>query len=288
MNILDSTKIRFCVPSKGRLNEPATDLLRRAGYPFRLHERRLYASCATADIVFIFARADDIPVLVDSGVADMGITGCDLVAEREANVAQLLDLGFGQCRLCLAGPESMPDGDLQHFAGKTIATAFPRTTQRFFAGKSIDVRVMEMMGSMEIMVALQLSDGIVDIVETGDSLRENHLKVIAEIGRYQSILIANHAVAGDPRVAQVRRRLEGVLVASRYSLLEYNIPATLLKEAEKVTPGYRSPTVSPLDQEGWLAVKVMVDKAAVPQVMDRLERLGASAILETEIRNCRL
>lgn len=283
----DRSKIRFCVPSKGRLNEPSVDLIRRAGYGFRVSERRLYASCANADIVFIFARADDIPVLVDSGVADMGITGCDLVAEREANVAQLLDLGFGQCRLCLAGPESM-EADLGQFAGKTIATAFPRTTQRFFASRGIDVRVIEMMGSMEIMVALQLSDGIVDIVETGDSLRENHLKVLAEIGRYQSVLIANPGVATDPRVAQVRRRLEGVLVASRYSLLEYNVPAALLKEAEKVTPGYRSPTVSQLDQEGWLAVKVMVEKSAVVQAMDRLEQLGASAILETEIRNCRL
>lgn len=287
MNIRDHSKIRFCVPSKGRLNEPATDLLRRAGYAFRLHDRRLYATCSSADIIFIFARADDIPVLVDSGAADMGITGSDLVAEREANVATLLELGFGRCRLCLAGPESMAD-DPAAMAGKTIATAFPHTTQRFFASRGIDVRVMEMMGSMEIMVALQLSDGIVDIVETGDSLRENHLKVLAEIGQYQSVLIANHAIASDPRVAQIRRRLEGVLVAGRYSMLEYNIPATLLKEAEKITPGYRSPTVSPLDQEGWLAVKVMVEKASVVAVMDRLEQLGASAILETEIRNCRL
>ena len=218
----------------------------------------------------------------------MGITGSDLVDEREADVASLLELGFGQCRLCLAGPESMGEGDLATFAGGTIATAFPRTTQRFFAARGIDVRVMEMMGSMEIMVALQLSDGIVDIVETGDSLRENHLKVLAEIGRYQSVLIANHGIAGDPRVAQIRRRLEGVLVANRYSMLEYNVPAALLKDAEKITPGLRSPTVSPLDQEGWLAVKVMVEKGCVVQVMDRLEQLGASAILETEIRNCRL
>jgi ATP phosphoribosyltransferase len=288
MNIRDSSKIRFCLPSKGRLSEPAADLIRRAGYAFRLHERRLYATCSNADIIFIFARADDIPVLVASGVAGMGITGGDLVVERDADVASLLDLGVGQCRLCLAGPETMPDDDLGRFAGGTIATSFPRTTQRFFAGRGIDVRIMEMMGSMEIMVSLQLCDGIVDIVETGDSLQENHLRVMAEIGRYQSVLIAHHGVVSDPRVGQIRRRLEGVLVAGRYTVLEYNIPAGLLKEAEKITPGYRSPTVSHLDQEGWLAVKVMVPKAEVVQVMDRLEQMGASAILETEIRNCRL
>ncbi len=288
MSIRDTSKLRVCLPSKGRLADPAGEIIRRAGYGFRLHGRRLYASSASEDVVFIFARADDIPVLVDSGVADLGITGSDLVAEREADVAALLDLDFGRCRLCLAGPETIEDTDPKAFAGWTIATSFPRTTQRFFDERGVGVRVIEMMGSMEIMVALQLSDGIVDIVETGDTLRENHLKVLAEIGRYQAVLIANHKAAADPRVGRIRRRLEGVLLADRYSLVEYNIPADLLKQAEGIAPGFRSPTVSQLDQAGWLAVKVMVEKGSVVQVMDRLEQLGASAILETEIRNCRL
>ena len=288
MSIHDTSKIRFAVPNKGRLNEPATDLIRRSGYSFRLHGRHLYATCSTADIVFIFVRAEDIPVLVASGVAAVGITGSDLVAEREAAVDLLLELGFGKCRLCVAGPEGAEEANLSAFAGKTIATSFPHTTQQFFANQGVNVCVLEMQGSMEIMVSLQLADGIVDIVETGDSLRENHLKVLAEIGQYQSVLIAHPSTSADPRVVQIRRRLEGVLVASRYSILEYNIPADRLKQAELITPGFQSPTVSQLDQAGWLAVKVMVEKSGVVQVMDRLEALGATAILETEVRNCRL
>lgn len=288
MNIGDRSKIRMVLPSKGRLHEPAVELMRRSGYSFRLHGRHLYATCTTADIVFLFVRAEDIPVLVASGAADVGITGNDLVSERAANVEHLLDLGFGRCRLCLAGPESMADTDLRVFAGRTIATSFPRMTQQFFTAQGIDVRVLEMMGSMEIMVALQLSDGIVDIVETGDSLRENHLKVLAEIGQYQAVLFSRPGVSSDPRVQQIRRRLEGVLMAGRFSMLEYNVLADRLKEAEKITPGYEAPTVSPLDQEGWVAVKVMVEKDKVIQAMDRLEQMGATAILETEVRNCRL
>ncbi|MFP4143662.1 MAG: ATP phosphoribosyltransferase [Phycisphaeraceae bacterium] len=286
--LTDENKLRIALPGKGRLAEPAMELLKASGYSFRRSSRNLYASCRNADIVFIFLRADDIPVLVDSGVVDMGITGSDLVSEREANVAEVLELGFGRCRLCVAGPEGVDGAGLEYFAGKTIATSFPRTTRHFFAEQGVDVRTIEMNGSVEIMVGLRLADGIVDIVETGDSLRDNHLKVMAEIGTYQTVLIANPAVADAPGVAQVRRRIEGVIVAERYSVLEYNIPADLLARAEEITPGFESPTVSQLDEEGWLAVKVMVEKPRVVPVMDELEALGATAIFETHVRNCRL
>lgn len=288
MTLREPNRIRFALPGKGRLSEPALDLLRRSGYSFRKRDRHLYATCTNAEIVFIFVRADDIPVMVDLGVVDVGITGSDLVQERKTDVAELLELGFGRCRLCVAVPDSFSQEGLDQLAGKTIATSFPVTTERFFAERGLSVRTLEMQGSMEIMVALELADAIVDVVETGDTLRENHLKVHEEIGRFQAVLIAGRAMAEDPRVLQIRRRIEGILVASRYSILEYNIPAHLLKQAEEVTPGFESPTVSQLDQEGWLAVKVMVLKADVVTVMDRLEAIGATAIFETEVRNCRL
>ncbi len=288
MSLTEPNRIRFAVPSKGRLNEPAVELLKRSGYSFRLSGRNLYATCTSADIVFIFVRADDIPVLVDSGVVDLGITGSDLVAEREATVETLLELGFGRCRLAVAVPEGFEGEALSGLDGRRIATSFPRTTERFFADQGASVKCMEMNGAVEIMVALELADAIVDIVETGDSLRENHLRVLREIGQYQAVLVAHPSMATDARVLQIRRRLEGILVASRYSILEYNIPARLLKQAETITPGFESPTVSQLDQQGWLAVKVMVEKAQVGAVMDALETLGATAIFETEVRNCRL
>lgn len=288
MNLLTTDKIKFAIPTKGRLKDPTVELLQKSGYRFRVKGRNLYATCTTAEIVFIFVRADDIPVLVDSGVADLGITGGDLVLERQADVAEILKLGYGKCRLCVAVRDSFTENSEKYFHGKTIATSFPVMTTEFFKDRGVDIKCVEMKGSVEIMVDLHLADAIVDIVETGDSLRDNNLKVFRDIGSYETVLIANRAVADDSRIMQIRRRIEGILVANHYSMLEYNIKSDLLKEAEKITPGFESPTVSKLDQENWLAVKVMVKKNDVVDVMDRLEALGATAIIESEIKNCRL
>jgi ATP phosphoribosyltransferase len=138
------------------------------------------------------------------------------------------------------------------------------------------------------MVALGLADAIVDIVETGDSLRDNNLRILKDIGKYETMLVASKSISNDPRVKNIKRRMEGILVANRYSILEFNIREENLRDAEKIAPGYESPTISKLDQEGWLAVKVMVEKNKVVETMDRLESIGATAIIETEVRNCRL
>lgn len=288
MNLAQSDKIKFAIPTKGRLKDPAIDLLKKSGYSFRASGRNLYATCTNAEIVFIFVRADDIPVLVEKGVVDVGITGGDLVQERQADVAEVLELGFGKCRLCVAVHENVSDGDISYLEGKTIATSFTGITEKWFADKGLDVNVVEMNGSVEVMIALNLAQGIVDLVETGDSLRDNNLKVFQELLNSQAMLIANNSIANKPEVENIRRRLEGVLVASQYSMLEYNIPVAKLGEAEAVTPGFKSPTVSKLEDENWMAVKVMVRKKDVVQVMDKLETLGATAIYETVLSNCRL
>jgi len=288
MNLNDTGRIKFAIPSKGRLMEPTIELLKKSGFKFRAQGRNLYATCTNYDIVFIFIRADDIPVLVDSGVVDLGITGSDLIEERRADVVRLLDLGYGQCRLCVAVKDEWEDRTLGSLAGMNIATSFPVMTQEYFKKNNVKVNCIEMNGSVEIMIALNLAQAIVDIVETGDSLRDNNLKVFSDIGIYETTLIASRKITGDERITRIRRRIEGVLVASNYSMLEYNIPEGSLKEAEQITPGFESPTISRLDEKGWLAVKVMVRKNEVVQVMDRLEALGATAIIETEIMNCRL
>lgn len=288
MNLNDSGRIKFAIPSKGRLMEPTIELLKKSGFKFRAQGRNLYATCTNYEIVFIFIRADDIPVLVDSGVVDLGITGSDLIQERRANVAHLLNLGYGQCRLCVAVRDEWKDDRLESLSGMNIATSFPVMTGEYFKNHNVHVNCIEMNGSVEIMIALNLAQAIVDIVETGDSLRDNNLKVYKEIGIYETTLIASKKIANDERVTRIRRRIEGVLVANHYSMLEYNIHESKLKEAEKITPGFESPTVSKLDEKEWLAVKVMVKKGDVVQVMDRLESLGATAIIETEIVNCRL
>jgi len=288
MNIAEIEMLKFAIPSKGRLKDPTIDILKRAGYKFRASGRNLYATCTNADIMFIFVRADDIPVLVHTGVVDLGITGSDLVIEREATVETILDLGYGKCRLCVAVKDDFSERDLSSFEGKNIATSFPVMTSEYFAKKGVNIQCIEMNGSVEIMVGLRLAEAIVDIVETGDSLRDNNLKVHSDIGSYETTLIANKNSLDRPEIQIIKRRIEGVLVASRYSLLEYNIEEKNLEAAEKVTPGFESPTVSKLDQDNWYAVKVMVKKGDVVQVMDNLEDIGATAILETDIANCRL
>lgn len=288
MNLTETDRIKFAIPSKGRLKDPTIELLKKAGFKFRTQGRNLYATCTNYDIVFIFIRADDIPVLVDSGVVHLGITGSDLIRERNATVSEVLPLGYGQCRLCVAIRESWTPESIKDLEGKNIATSFPVLTTEFFKQNDVNVNCIEMNGSVEIMIALNLAHAIVDIVETGDSLRDNNLKVFSEIGIYETTLVAHNGVAEDERIMRIKRRIEGVLVANQYSMLEYNIKEKFLKDAEKVTPGFDSPTVSRLDLEDWCAVKVMVKKSNVVQVMDRLEAVGATAIIETEITNCRL
>jgi ATP phosphoribosyltransferase len=280
-------RVKIAVPNKGRLREPVIELLKAAGYRFRIKERMLYASCANEEVTLIFVRADDIPKLVESGAVEFGITGQDLVKEKKARVRELLPLDLGRCRLCVAVHEGARRS-LESLSGGRIATSFPHITQAWFAARKIPVACLEMSGSLEIMVGLGLADAIVDIVESGDTLKENNLVVLEEIGRYQTVLIAHRDEARSSRAASLRRRIEGICIARTYSMLEYNITRRLLKKAETITPGFESPTVSDLDEQGWCAVKVMVEKHRVIEAMDRLERLGATAILETEIKNCRL
>lgn len=280
--------LRIGVPSKGRLAEIAAELLKDAGLSFRRQERSLFARCRELPIDITFLRTEDIPVLCAEGAIDMGITGSDLVAESGADVMDRLDLGVGQCRLSICVPE---DGTIQaprQLDGCRIATSFPNCTQKFLAQHGAQVHLVNLSGSVEVMIALGVADAIVDLVETGSTLAANRLRVLEDIGRYETILIQNrqrrHADVAD----RVVRRIKGVVIARGYSLLEYNVPRAKLAEAEKITPGFNSPTVSALEDPQWCAVRVMIRRGEVIEIMERLEALGASAILETQITNCRL
>jgi ATP phosphoribosyltransferase len=283
-----STSLRIGVPSKGRLAELASELLKDAGLSFRRQERSLFARCRELPIDVTFLRTEDIPVLCAENAIDMGITGSDLVAESGADVATRLDLGVGQCRLAICVPE---DGEVQQpsqLDGRRIATSFPHVTKTYLAGHGAQVHLVELSGSVEVMIALGVADAIVDLVETGSTLAANRLRILEEIGRYETILIQNRQCRHSELADRVVRRLEGVVIARSYSLLEYNVPREKLHEAEQITPGFNSPTISSLEEPGWCAVRVMVRRSEVIGIMERLEALGASAILETQITNCRL
>jgi ATP phosphoribosyltransferase len=282
------SNLRIGVPSKGRLSELAGDLLKQAGLSFRRQERSLFARVGEMPIDVTFLRTDDIPVLCAEGAIDMGLTGSDLVAESHADVLTRLALGIGRCKLALCVPDDSPIAAPAQLAGKRVATSFPNVTRQYLAQHQADVHLVNLGGSVEIMITLGVADAIVDLVETGSTLAANRLKVLAEIGKYESILIQNKACRERELADRVDRRLEGVVIARSWSLLEYNLPRDKLAEAEKITPGFNSPTVNALEDPAWCAVRVMVRRGEVIEVMEKLEALGAHAILETQINNCRL
>jgi ATP phosphoribosyltransferase len=280
--------LRIGVPSKGRLAEIAAELLQQAGLSFRRQNRSLFARVRDMNVDITFLRTDDISVLCAEGAIDMGITGSDLVAESGADVQTRLQLGVGKCQLAVCVPEDAPGDSVASLAGQRIATSFPNVTRAYLASHGVEAHLVKLTGSVEVMIALGVADVIVDLVETGGTLAANRLRVLDEIACYESVVIQNSTPQHAELADRVVRRLEGVVIARSYSFLEYNIPKDKLAAAEEITPGYNSPTVNALENSAWCAVQVMVRRGEMIDVMDRLEALGASAILETQITNCRL
>ncbi len=283
-----SENLRIGIPSKGRLAEMASQLLIEAGLKFRRQERSLFARVRDMPIEITFLRTDDIPVLCAEGAIDMGITGGDLIDETGVELTNRLSLGMGNWRLAMCVPDDSKIRTPADLANCRIATSFPRVTQKYLDRHKLMAHIVQLTGSVEVMITLGIADAIVDLVETGSTLAANRLMVLDELGRYEAVLVQNsttqHGQLGD----RVVRRLEGVVIARSYSLLEYNVPEAKLAAAEKVTPGFESPTINKLEEAGWFAVRAMVKRSEVIEIMERLDALGATAILETTITNCRL
>ena len=280
--------LRIGVPSKGRLAELAEEILKQGGMSFRRSERSLFARCREMPIDITFLRTDDIPVLCAEGAIDMGITGADLVAESGVELTTRLELGIGTCRLAVCVPDDSPIRSVKELHGSRVATSFPNVTAKYLREHDAEAHLVNLSGSVEIMIALGVADAIVDLVETGSTLAANRLRILDQIGVYETVIVQNRDARHAELASRVVRRLEGVVIARSYSLLEYNVPRAKLREAEKITPGFNSPTVSALEDPDWCAVRVMVRRKEVIEIMEQLESLGASAILETQISNCRL
>jgi ATP phosphoribosyltransferase len=280
--------LRIGIPSKGRLAEMASELLNAAGLKYRRQERSLFARVRDLPIEVTFLRTDDIPVLCAEGAIDMGITGGDLIAESGVDLITRLSLGMGNWKLAMCVPEDSGIHKSADLAGKRVATSFPRVTQAYLDKHKITAHIVELHGSVEVMIQLGVADAIVDLVETGSTLAANRLVVLDELGRYESVVIQNSATKHGQLADRVVRMMEGIVIARSYSLLEYNVPEAKLREAEKVTPGFESPTISKLEESGWFAIRAMVKRSEVIEIMEKLEALGATAILETTITNCRL
>ncbi|MAI70807.1 MAG: ATP phosphoribosyltransferase [Rhodopirellula sp.] len=286
---MDSGKnLRIGLPSKGRLSEIAGDLLKQAGLSFRRQSRGLFARVSGLPVELIFLRTDDIPTLCAEGAIDMGITGSDLLEESGGSAEVRMRLGVGRCRLAICVPDDANLNSAADLDGKRIATSFPAITQRYLAKHQASAHLVSLSGSVEVMIQLGIADAIVDLVETGSTLAANRLRILEEIDSYETVLIQNDRCRDAETADRVVRRLEGVVIARDYSLLEYNVPRSKLEAAEAITPGFNSPTVNKLEDPEWCSVRVMVKRGAVIDAMERLETVGASAVIETPISNCRL
>jgi len=286
---LDSgNNLRIGLPSKGRLSDIAGDLLKQAGLSFRRQSRGLFARVSGLPVELIFLRTDDIPTLCAEGAIDMGITGSDLLQESGGSAEVRMRLGVGRCRLAICVPDDASLNSAADLDGKRIATSFPAITKRYLAKHQASAHLVALSGSVEVMIQLGVADAIVDLVETGSTLAANRLRILEEIDSYETVLIQNDRCRDIETADRVVRRLEGVVIARDYSLLEYNVPRSKLEAAEAITPGFNSPTVNTLEDPEWCSVRVMVKRGAVIDAMERLETVGASAVIETPISNCRL
>ncbi|QDT07897.1 ATP phosphoribosyltransferase [Rubripirellula lacrimiformis] len=280
--------LRIGIPSKGRLSDIAGELLGQAGLNFRRQSRGLFARVSGLPIDIIFLRTDDIPTLCNEGAIDMGITGSDLVEESAVDVKTRMKLGVGRCRLAICVPDNAAYQSAADLDQKRIASSFPTITNTYLAAHGASAHLVSLSGSVEVMIQLGVADAIVDLVETGSTLAANRLRVLEDIGSYETVLIQNNR-GHDPDTAdRIVRRLEGVVIARDYSSLEYNVPRSKLAEVEQITPGYDSPTVNSLEDKNWCSVRAMVRRKDIIDTMERLEAAGASAIIETPILNCRL
>jgi ATP phosphoribosyltransferase len=280
--------LRVAVPNKGSLSEAAVDMLREAGYRQRRDSRELVLADHENDVEFFFLRPRDIAVYVGAGTLDVGITGRDLLLDSGADAREVVALGFGESTFRFAARTGTVT-ELPELAGHRIATSYSGLVTRYLAESGISAGVVRLDGAVETAVQLGVADVIADVVETGTTLRNAGLEVFGEpILRSEAVLVRPASASDDPRVEVLVRRLEGVLVARQYVLMDYDLPAELVAEATKIAPGLESPTVSPLHEPGWVAVRVMVPRGRTNQVMDELYALGARAILVTGIHACRL
>ena len=276
--------MRIAVPNKGRLHEPTIELLERAG----LHivdgaDRKLYAETVDPDVTVLFARTSDIPEYVRDGAADLGITGYDQVRESGADLVELLDLGYGTCRIVLAAPEDGDISTVSDLEGGTVATEFPTITAEFFEERGVDVDVAEVSGATELTPHVDIADGIVDITSTGTTLRMNRLAVIEEVLTSSVRLFASPEAADDPKVDQVATALGSVLDAEDQRYLMLNAPADSLDEVKDVIPGMGGPTVMDIAGTDQVAVHAVVEEDRVFETISELKAVGASDILVTEI-----
>jgi ATP phosphoribosyltransferase len=274
-------RLRLAVPNKGRMVEPTLRLLHDAGLIFEEHDRSLVSRVQNFDLDILFVRTNDIIEFVGDGVADLGITGIDLLTETGAELPRIRELGYGRCRLAAAVPNDAAFRELADLAGHRVATAHPNTARRFFAERDIAVDIIPISGAVEVAPRLGLAEGIVDLVSTGSTLVMNGLRQIGDVLASEAILVANPTADRErgPELAAIDTMLSAVIAARGRKYLMMNAPASHLGEIEALLPALESPTVIPLAHAGMIAIHSVVGADDVWGLLPRLKASGASGIL---------
>ena len=275
------SRLRLAIPNKGRLVEPTLRLLHDAGLVFEEHDRSLVALVQNYELDILFVRTNDVIEFVGDGVADLGITGDDLLSETGAELPRVRSLGYGRCRLAAAVPTDSPYQVIDDLAGLRVATAHPNTARRFFEGRRVPVEIIPISGAVEVAPRLGLAEAIVDLVSTGSTLVMNGLRQIGDVLESEAVLVANPAAhqdrAGD--LAAIDTMLSAVIAARGRKYLMMNAPAPRLDEIQELLPALESPTVIPLAHAGMIAIHAVVGADDVWDLLPRLEDAGASGIL---------
>ena len=280
--------LRVAVPNKGSLAEAAAEMLREAGYRGRRDPKELVLTDIDHDIEFFFLRPRDIAVYVGSGSLDGGITGRDLLLDSGAAAVESMPLGFGASTFRYAARPGVAT-TVKDIDGKRVATSYAGLVSAHLAEQGVEAAVVRLDGAVETAITLGVADVIADVVETGTTLRQQGLEVFGEpILRSEAVLIQRQDSTAQGALDVLTRRLQGVITARSYVMMDYDVSVELVEQACALTPGLESPTVSPLHDRGWVAVRSMVPRNRTNQVMDELYDLGARAILVTDIAACRL
>jgi ATP phosphoribosyltransferase len=284
----DRPLLKIAVPNKGSLSDAAQQILREAGYRQRSDAKELVLTDTANNAEFYYLRPRDIAVYVGEGTLDVGITGRDMLLDSGAAAAEVITLGFGSTRFRYAGPAAQ-QLSIADLSGKRIATSYPGLVAADLRARGVEARLIKLDGAVESAIRLGVADAIADVVETGRTLRQAGMEVFGDPILHSEAILIRRSHGSEPAgLAQLQRRIEGVLVARTYVMLDYDCPDALVEQASRITPGLESPTVSPLAREGWVAVRAMVPSADAQQLMDELWELGARAILVTDIAACRL
>ncbi|BCO41383.1 MULTISPECIES: ATP phosphoribosyltransferase [Mycobacterium avium complex (MAC)] len=282
--------LRVAVPNKGTLSEPATEILAEAGYRRRTDSKDLTVIDPANQVEFFFLRPKDIAIYVGSGELDFGITGRDLVGDSDARVRERLALGFGSSSFRYAAPAGR-DWKIADLAGKRVATAYPNLVRKDLAGRGIEATVIRLDGAVEISVQLGVADAIADVVGSGRTLSLHNLVAFGDpLCDSEAVLIESDQASRSGTQAardQLVARIQGVVFGQQYLMLDYDCPRSVVDKATAITPGLESPTIAPLADPDWVAIRALVPRRGVNEIMDELAAIGAKAILASDIRFCR-